>query len=74
MHDDGQDQRPGDREEIEPDTDPALHEHDQDHHQQAEAVADVTGAPGKRGARRAEPDGVDAVDLVIGADEHRVTR
>ena len=35
------------------------------------AVAHVTGAPGKRGARRAEPDGVDAVDLVIGADEHR---
>ena len=66
----GDHQRPGDGEEVEPDPDPALHEHDQDHYHETEAVAHVPGPPGEGGPRRPEPDGVDAVHLVVGADEH----
>src|SRR6185295_14433243 len=66
----GDDQRPGDREEVEPDPDPALQEHDHDHYQKAEPVAHISSAPGERGARRTEPHRVDPVHLVIGAHEH----
>ena len=71
--DDGDHERPGDGEEVEPDPDPALHEHDQDHDNEAQAVAHVPGPPRERGPRRPEPDGVDAVHLVVGADEHGVS-
>ena len=68
--DDGDHQRPRDGEEVEPDADPALHEHNQDHYHEADAVAHVPGTPGEGGARGPEPDGVDAVHLVVGTDEH----
>src|SRR5947199_1426156 len=67
---DGDEQGPRDGEEVETDTEPPLHEHDGDHDEQAHAVAHVAGSPGKRGARWPQPYGVDAVDLVVGSDEH----
>src|SRR5690606_17325407 len=67
-------ERPGDREKDGPEAEPTLDEHDQNHDKEAKPEAHVPRAPGQQGRRRPEPDGVDAIDLVVGADQHHQTR
>ena len=72
-HDHRDEQRPRHGEEAQGDAEAALDEHHGDHDDQPDAVAGVAGPPGERRPGRAEPDGVDPVHVVVGADLHRVT-
>ena len=62
--------RPGGGEEAEADADLALESEQHQKQNGAHAPGDVARAPREGGLRRAEPNGVDAVDLVVGADPH----
>src|SRR5690349_25143734 len=68
--DDRRDEGPRGREEPEPDAHLPLDREYDEENADPDAPRDVPRAPGKCRFGRAEPDGVDPVDLVVSADPH----